>query len=339
MSRAENRADEIDAILARALRAADSPARPDCPDAALLAAWFDKSLVRGGAERVESHLGECPRCQGIVAAMARAESAAAAAPEAAQRPRWRILFEMRFLAPAVAGAFALVTLATVFHRRFGAYRNAQPVAALQTFQESAAAARTRILAKNEAAPPRQAMELQTEAMPAAPRAAAAGAGAAGAPGAEMPGGATGATRYAGKSVTQLKAQGAREAAAPQEPTMQTPIAVKSPDGSATWHVGTKGFISIVATEGGHFLVGRQDSGVKTDLLGGSAVSSKVCWVVGRAGTILLTTDGGNHWVRVQSPIGTDIAGVAAHSAQSATIRTEAGLQFSTTDGGETWKLQ
>lgn len=45
----------------------------------------------------------------------------------------------------------------------------------------------------------------------------------------------------------------------------------------------------------------QKSGVTADLTGGSAPSGKVCWVVGKAGTILLTTDRGKHWKQLSSP--------------------------------------
>lgn len=38
----------------------------------------------------------------------------------------------------------------------------------------------------------------------------------------------------------------------------------------------------------------QKSGVTADLTAGSAPSGKICWVVGKAGTILLTTDRGKH---------------------------------------------
>ncbi len=377
MPGADNRPDPLDAILARAMRSADAPVRPDCPEPAMLAAWFDKSMGRGGAERVESHLGECPRCQGIVAAMARAESAASApAPQATERARWRMLFEMRFLAPAIAGVFAIVTLATVFHRRFGRYRKAERVAMLQAPRAAAKAAETRMLAMNEAAPPRRRVELQAErtspprersqqagvgAPRPAPRGFAAGAsggamragaaGAAVAPGAPKPAGAAGVAEAPAASMAapsplhhvqagaQLKRQAAGLVAAPREAAIQSPVAVESPDGTATWHVGKNGFISIVAEEGGHFIVGKQDSGVTTDLLAGSAVSAKVCWVVGRDGTILRTTDGGYHWMSVDSPTHADLAGVTAQSADSATIRTTSGQQFSTADAGNNWKSE
>jgi hypothetical protein len=361
MPGAEKHRDPIDAILARAMRSSGAPQRPDCPDPQALAAWFDKSMGAGATARVESHIEECPRCQGLVAAMARAETAAA--PETANRPGWRMLFEMRFLAPVVAGVFAIVTLATVFHRRFGRYQNAEQVAALQAPRAAAkAAAETQMLAKNEAAPPRLLTELQSETMPA-PRAPARertqvpaiGAPAAvphrfaaGASGSAPPAGAAGAAGVAGapaasmaapsplhafQSGAQLKGQAAEVVAAP---ATQSPVAVKSPDGTATWHVGPSGFISIVAIEGGHFLVERQDSGVKADLLGGSAVSAKICWAVGRGGTILRTTDGGYHWISVDSPTHADLAAVTARSADSATIRTALGQKFSTTDAGKTW---
>jgi hypothetical protein len=177
------------------------------------------------------------------------------------------------------------------------------------------------------------------------------AGAAAAPGTPKPAGAAGVSEAPAASMaapsplrafqsgTQLKPQAAGLVAAPQPAAIQSPVAVKSPDGTATWHVGRDGFISIVANEGGHFIVGRQDSGVTTDLVGGSAVSSEICWVVGRAGTILRTTDGGYHWESVESPTHADLAGVAAESADAATVRTASGQQFSTIDAGKTWKTQ
>lgn len=115
-----------------------------------------------------------------------------------------------------------------------------------------------------------------------------------------------------------------------------PVAVRSPDGDATWHVGPHGFISIVAVNGNYYLVAKQKSGVTADLLGGDAVSAQICWVVGRGGTILRTTDGGYHWQRVKSPTQADIEAVSAQSADAATILTKAGTKFSTADSGQHW---
>ncbi len=82
---------------------------------------------------------------------------------------------------------------------------------------------------------------------------------------------------------------------------------------------------------------RQKSGVTTDLTAGSAPSVKVCWVVGKAGTILLTTDRGNHWKQIASPTKEDVEGVDAQDAKHASIWTASHkLRFETNDGGATW---
>jgi hypothetical protein len=81
----------------------------------------------------------------------------------------------------------------------------------------------------------------------------------------------------------------------------------------------------------------QKSGVTADLTAGSSPSAKVCWVVGKAGTILLTTDKGNHWKQLASPIKEDIAGVFAEDAKRASIWNVSHSQsFGTNDGGATW---
>jgi photosystem II stability/assembly factor-like uncharacterized protein len=61
--------------------------------------------------------------------------------------------------------------------------------------------------------------------------------------------------------------------------------------------------------------------------------------VGRAGTILLTTDSGNRWMKVPSPTTEDITAVAAVVAQEATITTATNKSYKTTNAGITWTQQ
>src|SRR6202166_2146520 len=82
----------------------------------------------------------------------------------------------------------------------------------------------------------------------------------------------------------------------------------------------------------------QKSGVKAELLAGSAPSEAVCWIVGRGGTILRTTDGGGHWSKVVSPMGGDVAGIQAVDAMTAEIfDAKKSSRFVTRDGGATWQ--
>ena len=72
------------------------------------------------------------------------------------------------------------------------------------------------------------------------------------------------------------------------------------------------------------------------LLHGSAPSPTVCWIVGRAGLVLLTTDG-RQFTRVTSPTADDLTSVKAMDARRATITTTDGRTFTTDDGGKSWK--
>ena len=79
----------------------------------------------------------------------------------------------------------------------------------------------------------------------------------------------------------------------------------------------------------------QPSGDATGLLAGSAPSPEVCWLAGRGGLVLRTTDG-EHWERLPSPTASDLTRVTASNATSATVQTAGGERFSTEDGGRTW---
>ena len=109
----------------------------------------------------------------------------------------------------------------------------------------------------------------------------------------------------------------------------------APGGKVIWSLGPAGLV-LRSTDGGVSWV-RQESGVKADLLSGSAPSELVCWVVGRAGTILLTTDG-EHWSTLASPGTQNWIGVQATDALHAVIwDSNHEHKFSTSDGGQTWK--
>jgi photosystem II stability/assembly factor-like uncharacterized protein len=83
---------------------------------------------------------------------------------------------------------------------------------------------------------------------------------------------------------------------------------------------------------------RQASGVLVDLTTGSAPSDKICWIVGRVGAIVRTTDGGQHWSVIHPPVEEDLALIHAVDSLHATVWTARNLQaFETTDGGATWK--
>ncbi|HEY6357789.1 MAG TPA: hypothetical protein VIX35_06070 [Vicinamibacterales bacterium] len=68
---------------------------------------------------------------------------------------------------------------------------------------------------------------------------------------------------------------------------------------------------------------------------GAAPSRLVCWLVGRAGVVLVTTDA-SHFTRLTFPAALDVLTVHAADALNATVTTTGGRSFETTDGGKTW---
>ncbi len=75
----------MDGLLRRSL-ARDYTAAGDCPDAELLAAYFDQSLGTDEAAGYELHFSTCPRCREQLAAMARASTEQIVQPDLALEP-------------------------------------------------------------------------------------------------------------------------------------------------------------------------------------------------------------------------------------------------------------
>ena len=73
------------------------------------------------------------------------------------------------------------------------------------------------------------------------------------------------------------------------------------------------------------------------LTAGSSPSRDICWIVGRAGAVLLSTNGAT-WQRRPFPESVDLTSVRASSETNAIVMTADGRQFVTTDGGATWSL-
>jgi photosystem II stability/assembly factor-like uncharacterized protein len=112
--------------------------------------------------------------------------------------------------------------------------------------------------------------------------------------------------------------------------------IVAPGGMVLWRLGDKGQVERSMDCGVSWV--QQRSGVKSELLAGSAPSESVCWIVGRSGSILRTTDGGGHWNKVVSPMRGDVAGVQAADAMTAEIfDAKKSSRFVTHDGGVTWQ--
>lgn len=318
-----------------------------CPPMDVMAAYCERSLASEEVSRWEAHFAGCRRCQELLAAMARVEPAGAPANAPA---RWSRAFDWRWLVPATAAATAFTIWIAV---RPGTKPADAPTVAVVERRESpappAAPSRPGPSSALQAPVPEKSQEQfakKAEAKPAesaqavreaadrlakkeAPPVAAEAAGAvAGTPRPSAP---------AAAPAPQVTALANREsAAADTAMRRQSGVVVTAPGAQIHWRAGSGGQIERSADSGATWEA--QNAGTGQELLAGSAPSDSVCWIVGRSGTILRTTDG-RAWSRVESPVSADIVSVAATSGANATITTADGQRFITRDGGRTWEKQ
>jgi hypothetical protein len=126
---------------------------------------------------------------------------------------------------------------------------------------------------------------------------------------------------------QLRARVMSEAAA-----KSSGFEVRSADPMRRWRV-VAGRLER-STDGGSTWVA-QNLGSPVDLIAGASPAPDVCWLVGRAGTVLLTTDG-RSWQRLRFPEAVDLVAIRATDAATATVVTADGRSFTTEDAGLTW---
>jgi hypothetical protein len=110
--------------------------------------------------------------------------------------------------------------------------------------------------------------------------------------------------------------------------------IRTPDPSVLWRLTRGGFVER-SVDGGASWHGQLPNS-DARLVAGSAPGAKICWLVGRDGIILLTTDG-TKWKTISPPVRADFVNAAARNASSATLTAADGRKFSTTDGGKHWK--
>jgi len=122
------------------------------------------------------------------------------------------------------------------------------------------------------------------------------------------------------------------------------IEIRSPDPTYRWRILPPAGIQR-STDGGTTWASvdplsrgqRFQNGPTNVLTAGSSPSRDVCWIVGRAGSVLLSTDGAT-WQRRPFPESTDLTSVRATSATNAVVTAADGRQLITSDGGATWRV-
>ena len=96
----------------------------------------------------------------------------------------------------------------------------------------------------------------------------------------------------------------------------TAVIERSEDAGATWQ--------------------RLNTGLTGRFTAGFAPSATVCWLVGPAGAVALTTDA-RTWRQLPAPApDANLTSIEASDARTATVRDTQGRTFRTTDGGATW---
>ena len=321
-------------------------------DAETLAAWLDGSLATRERADAEAHAADCDRCRAVLAAMVRTE------PPVTRRP-WFALPAVRWMVPVATAAVALLVWNVAVDRRPAdvppadthlaqapvAPTSVEPAPSMRASEPRAVDAITPkgpvppAPVQRRSAEPRDQKQVDT---PAATPEAGARREAAPAPQTQLSRDMSERAAAAAPPPPAAPAQPLTIAAA--EETRQRrmkdglvanigPRVVATADTAVRWRFGAAGLIEHSANGGKTWTP--QPSGVTVELLAGAAPGPDVCWIVGRAGVVLRSTDR-RTWQRIGFPETVDLTGVSAVDAQTAAVTAVDGRVFRTTDGGRTW---
>lgn len=304
----------LDDALTRQLRAAEmAPATESCLDAETIAAWMDGGLDTSSLALAEAHAADCTRCQALLSTVV---VSAPAAPGAEPRGAWLWRW---WLAPVAATA-AAVTLWMVVPQQPGRVPVSTP-ASEATFVQPEAAVPTSVPATVPESPRYQSPPALGRQDAAAPRRAEARANQRDAQPLET------LERKAEAPKLADNAIGGRIAAAapaPDPAAMPAPVAAPalvSPPPPAPDAPPLREQAGLTAS---------------AQVTARSSPSPDVVWTVGRAGVVMLATDG-RTFLRLPFPEAVDLAAVTAADALNAIVTAADGRVFQTADGGRTWR--
>lgn len=323
----------IDRLLRQVAAPGGSEATP-CLDPETVAAFVGGGLSPAERAEAEAHIGGCERCLQLTAAVVRTE------PPASEAPR-RSWLRIGWLAPVTTMAAAGVAAWLMI-------RDPRPVEA-PVRQDTTTAAR----ADERAAPvlpSESAKAAVPEFRPAEPQRAESASR-------RAPSSVDALTRN--RAVAERKAEADAAAQGPPPPAAspaappataaaelardglvaagQAPrmTLVASPDPLVQWRFADAVLESTA--DGGRTWMAHSPGAA--GLLAGAAPARDVLWLTGRAGLVLLTTDG-RTWQRVDLPDrAADAVQITAIDGRSARVTTAAGTTYRTTDAGRTWTLQ
>lgn len=148
-----------------------------------------------------------------------------------------------------------------------------------------------------------------------------------------PSGVPGHQQVAPPATSELVSRYSTRANASLQGAYQRSVEIRSPDPHVLWRVSGGGNLER-STDGG-ITWQNQHPAADARLLTGVALSSRICWVAGRNGIILLTRDGAN-WSTVPPPTRADFIGISANDDSDAIVTTVDGHKFATQNAGKNW---
>ncbi len=360
MDSPDERDQTVERLLRQSLKTPASGGATDaCLDAETLAAWADGGLSGSALDAVHLHVADCARCQDLAGTLARIRSAVPPAGPVRSSRRWLAWFV------PVAAAAAAVAIWVAVPGNLGAPVTNRDVALLREAPQAQTKERDST-PPNVPTPPPSENRKELQAAPSrAPQAAAGSIGErtrADAPppaAAENKAGQESARSDLAKDKVEVaQAPAAPATTPPAAAASATPRAaaappaaerfgaaaamraanvvpdIVSPDPAVRWRIA--GAAVQHSVDGGSTWNAVTVSGA-ADLTAGTAPATTVCWLVGRAGVVLLTTDG-RTFRRLPFPEMTDLSGVRTVDAggRVASVSTADGRTFVTTDAGASW---
>ena len=326
-------------------------------DAETVAAWIDGGLDATSLAAAEAHASNCGRCQALLATVARTLPVDVAPEFIAPAFRRRIWWRW-WLAPLAATATAVTLWMVVPQEPIPAPASQAPAGDMA--QRSAETA-----TPSPSIEPPPAVAQTPRPAPATPAADARFGERRNVPRADAEAKANVAATQANKDGAALRDQQADRVANRQEKLEQNreravqapaapaaapaegarlgatelrkqvaPLEFVSPDPNRRWRAITAGTIEFSQDGGRTWIPVRLNAGEV--VTGGASPAPLVCWIVGRAGLVLLATDGTN-FTPLPFPERVDLVSVTAADARRATVTTADGRTFQTSDNGRNWR--
>ena len=315
----------------------------ECLDAETLVAWADGDLTTAALEAAILHAADCGRCQSLMGAMVRTSVAVPVPSPSPDRRRW-----LWWAVPITATATALGLWVVVPSESPAPPRVASADVELQS-QISRNDLPSLLPAEPEpskpaerAAPVPSISEKDDSGSSLARREAAAETATPTAPplqdSAAAPSNVASTAVAAPPPATESRPQPARSPFGKLAETVAVSqlaaaaVEIPTPDPAVRWRIVASKVER--STNGGNSWTTVPTDSTAT-LTAGAAPSTTVCWLVGRNGLVLLSTDG-RAFRRIPFPDMTDLSGVQATSGTAASVSAADGRRFVTSDGGQTW---